>query len=242
MPGFTHAVKAPCIAGMSLWDPVTCTLSDTSYVFKPNTDTPLEPEAEYYDDRDDTPMATDMTQCGPILVTRGRIKRYNVSLRRCMINWDLEVALKGDEASLMVDATGNTLGYQDVIATDTSTCSPAAQKPAGFWWVAYPVGRCGSSGYCATDAGSCVIEVFPYVTEPRVTVRTRTRENAEIGAEFTGWAYGITQDLIDGLPANLAALFPAPILPGAAHLEAAIDCALLPAPLCDTVPTTSLFT
>ena len=82
MAGLTFSRKAPCVAGVSIWDPATCTLLPDSYVFKVRGDTPVEASVEYFDDQDWTEYATDQSQCGPVLVKRGAVKRTEVAVRR----------------------------------------------------------------------------------------------------------------------------------------------------------------
>ncbi len=237
MAGLTFSRKAPCVAGVSIWDPATCTLLPDSYVFKVRGDTPIERAPEYFDDQDWTEYATDQSQCGPGLIKRGAIKREEVTVRRCQISIDLEVAMKGSKARLIVDGLGNTTGYVDTANPDESLCT-GTPSPVIFQWVAYPIGRCGTSGVCATAGDQCMIEGWWWGMEPRVT--TRNQQAVADPAEFNYWAYGITAEAIANLPANLSAITGG-ASPGDSHFENAIDCALIPAPSCDVVPTASLF-
>ena len=238
MAGLTFSRKAPCVAGVSIWDPATCTLLPDSYVFKVRGDTPIEPAPEYFDDQDWTEYATDQSQCGPVLVKRGSVKRTEVTVRRCQISIDMETALKGSKARVNVDGGGDTTGYVDTADPTESLCT-GTQAPAIFQWVAYPIGRCGSSGFCATAGDQCVIEGWLWGTEPRIT--QRTQQAVADPAEFSYWAYPISAEAIANLPANISGLVPGGFSAGDFHFENTIDCALIPAPSCDVVPTASLF-
>lgn len=238
MAGLTLTRKAPCVAGVSIWDPTTCQLLPDSYVFKPSGDTPVERSPEYFDDQDWTEYATDQSQCGPALVKRGDIKREEVTISRCQISFDMEAAMKGAKARLLTDIDGNTTGYVDTQDPSQSICSTAA-KPAILFWIAYPIGQCGTSGYCASAAGGCVVEGFWWGLEPRVT--TRNAQAVADPASFSFWAYGIAAEAAANLPAGLAALTNG-VNANDTHFETTVDCALVPSPNCETVPTASLFT
>jgi hypothetical protein len=100
--------------------------------------------------QDWTEYATDQSQCGPVLVKRGAVKRTEVAVRRCQISFDMEAALKGSKARVNVDGLGDTVGYVDTADPSESLCT-GTQAPAIFQWGRIPpIGRCGSSGFCAT--------------------------------------------------------------------------------------------
>jgi len=150
----------------------------------------------------------------------------------------MEAALKGSKARVNVDGAGDTTGYVDTADPSESLCT-GTQAPAIFQWVAYPIGRCGSSGFCATAGDQCVIEGWLWGTEPRIT--QRNQQAVADPAEFNYWAYPISAEAIANLPANISGLVPGGFSAGDFHFENTIDCALIPAPSCDVVPTASLF-
>jgi hypothetical protein len=138
MAGLTFSRKAPCVAGVSIWDPATCTLLPDSYVFKVRGDTPIERVPEYFDDQDWTEYATDQSQCGPGLVKRGAIKREEVTVTSgycapvdggCLVEgfwWGLEPRVTTRNAQAVADPYSLSFWAYGIAA------EAAANLPAGL--------------------------------------------------------------------------------------------------------------
>lgn len=240
MAGSTHSRIAPCVGVVVPWNP-DCTLGDTAWVFKPSGDTPFEVAPEYFDDREYTEYATDNSLCGPILDQRGNIKREEVTVRRCMTDWDLRTVLSGSQSRAVIDGGGITTGYIDSSDPTVTSCA-ASQPPALLVMAVYPVGFCGSSGYCAANTNSCVVEGWVWGTNPRVTQRSQAAASDPF--EFSFWSYAISDLAAGNIPANILSIFPVgnTIVGGDTHFEETIDCALVPTPGCDPILTADLFT
>jgi len=238
MADLTFSPKAPCVGGVSIWDPTTCTLLPDSYVFKFSGDTPVSPESQYFDDQDWTETASDGSQCGPVQVKRGAVKYDEVTIARCLTSVSMNAALAGSQARLITNA-GDVTGVVATSNPSESLCT-ATPSPALFVWAAYPIGRCGSSGFCDTSGDRCVIEGWVWGVEPRVTTRPLT---AGLGdpSSFSFWGYPIAADALAGLPANFSGLLTGGFKVGDRWFQNLIDCSLVPAPDCATVPTASLF-
>lgn len=237
MADSAYTKKAPCVGFFTPFDPTTCEPLTVTHVFKLAGDTPIETAPEYADDQDWTERATDQSQCGPPLVKRGQLTRSELTLSRCLSSPEFTALLLGSNGRALSDGT-DTTGYVESIETSLSICSQAP-LPSGLLGVVSPIGKCGSSGYCATGAGNCVVEVWPFVTEPRLTARNVAAVSDPWSASF--WAYGLPADIAANIPANIQALFPGGLVADDFHAENQIDCALVPPVSCTSMLTADLF-
>lgn len=168
--------------------------------------------------------------CGPQLTGPTRTKWMNMTGQMCLIDWQLMSATTGNP--LVLDAAGNTIGYQELLSAPIDPCADNVVPKMALAIIrraATGDGGCNA----VTTAGSTtrVLHVFPNTTNWAWT-DSGWKDERNIRS-FT--ARGFANPNIGAGPWNLwpATAVPNKVDPGAAHSEVFIDATGIPTPGCD---------
>lgn len=170
--------------------------------------------------------------CGPEQKGETVEKWGNGSGEFCLVDWAFQAATSGNP--IVLDATGNVIGYQELKKSQLGACSPQA-KPR----VALVVIRksATSEGGCSaptvdTGATTCVAHFFPNTTDWQWDIPPFEDGRAMVPFAMTAYSNPV------GSPAGPLNLWPAggvpnKIDPNSFHSQAFVACGGLPSPNCD---------